>query len=1159
MYGSFGDKSNSMEEDRNKSIKLVAVNLTASKDDVDGAWDSSESNTDTPMLPFKNNSVHPDEKPSDEPSKFQSEDGSVTSGDSSIDIKLHQAASEGDIDIVKRIVADYERNGLLESHINRVNKQDFTALQLAARYNRKAVVSFLLKKGALIDLQGGEDKQTALHLAAKYNMTSCFKVLLENKANVKIFDRYGSTALHFACRRGNIDICRMILEPNLDAVDAATGLNVDPVNPNVVDNAKATPLHCAMLSDANLALEVVKLLVKHEADVNATDKEGERPIHFAAAEDQGDLIVELAKGALINVPEEEAEEKQRAFVNATTNEHDTALHIAAQAGYEETVKTLISIGANVNARTDTHDTPLHLAAIGGQLAVVKYLVRSKAKINAIDDQQMTPLHKACQYGQLETIKFLKEHGARLDAKDKDNFTPLLCAVWKGQNDVIEYLLDNNANLELKDLNDKSVLHLAVEENHISTLELLIQRGASGLVGQPDKEEKTPLHYAALIGDERAVKLLLSKSAPVDTGDNEDKTPLHIAAECGKLKCVKLLGDKSAGSVNATDERGKSPLHLAAIQGHIYVCEVLIGMGAETSCRDDVNWTPLDYAARNGHVKTMQVLLDNDAPVDACDRNMTTPLHHAAMKGHVDCINLLLDYEASISLENAQEKNCLDLAVEANQQDTCMALIKHKRWREVLNHVDAQGFHPMEKLIATAPKVAEVVLNNCITTSTDKGTNDVDYFISYDYQFLDLSPDQQEGEIYFGPSNMVHYQREELLSHPLTVNLINDKWARLGRWLYMLSLSVYILFVSLLTALLVIDKERALTNKYEKNSFQEIVPWLTLLLAVIMILKELIQMFYLRLQYFKDLANIIEILLYTTAILFMMPFIIESLDAYFNRDDRIIVGDINKDKDWEYLQDIKWNSGALSILLAWGNLLLYLKRFPYFGLYVVMFVEVLKTLLSVLLLFSICIIAFALAFFVLMDGQDSFQYVGRSIIKVGVMTIGEFDYDSIFTDNLSDKVKLPYKVVSYLIFYLFLIMMPILLMNLLIGLAVGDIEAVRKTAYLRILRAQVHILRSLEKSYPKSWIRWVYRKDLTVYPNGKKWYQRFFAWIGTYDYESLKDKQMEMGGKEEIIRRELENNREDLNKQKKRLKVLIDLLEDQMTTTRRIAEKLEIDD
>lgn len=71
-------------------------------------------------------------------------------------------------------------------------------------------------------------------------MTSCFKVLLENKANVKLFDRYGSTALHFACRRGNIDICRMILEPSQDAVDAATGVNRDPVNPNVVDNAKVS-------------------------------------------------------------------------------------------------------------------------------------------------------------------------------------------------------------------------------------------------------------------------------------------------------------------------------------------------------------------------------------------------------------------------------------------------------------------------------------------------------------------------------------------------------------------------------------------------------------------------------------------------------------------------------------------------------------------------------------------------------------------------------------------------------------------------------------------------------------------------------------------------------------------------------------------------------
>ena len=76
---------------------------------------------------------------------------------------------------------------------------------------------------------------------------------------------------------------------------------------------------------------------------------------------------------------------------------DTALHIAAQGGFIETVKTLVHIGANVNKKTDTAQTPLHLAAISGDLEVVKFLVRSYAKISAKDSDQMTPLHRYVIY------------------------------------------------------------------------------------------------------------------------------------------------------------------------------------------------------------------------------------------------------------------------------------------------------------------------------------------------------------------------------------------------------------------------------------------------------------------------------------------------------------------------------------------------------------------------------------------------------------------------------------------------------------------------------------------------------------------------------------------------------------------------------------------
>ena len=189
-----------------------------------------------------------------------------------------------------------------------------------------------------------------------------------------------------------------------------------------------------------------------------------------------------------------------------------------------------------------------------------------------------------------------------------------------------------------------------------------------------------------------------------------------------------------------------------------------------------------------------------------------------------------------------------------------------------------------------------------------------------------------------------------------------------------------------------------------------------------------QLCCLGLRYFKDYANYVEIILYTSTVLFIIPFIIESLDPlYHNYKTANLTS--NSQKYYTKLDSIKWNSGAISILLAWGNLLLFLKRFPSVGLYVVMFIEVLKTVLSVLFVFSIFIFAFALSFFVLFDAQDSFRNVGSSFVKTSVMMIGEFEYEAIFTGNVN---KLPYRTISYFVFLMFLIIMPIVMMNLLVS-------------------------------------------------------------------------------------------------------------------------------
>lgn len=75
----------------------------------------------------------------------------------------------------------------------------------------------------------------------------------------------------------------------------------------------------------------------------------------------------------------------------------------------------------------------------------------------------------------------------------------------------------------------------------------------------------------------------------------------------------------------------------------------------------------------------------------------------------------------------------------------------------------------------------------------------------------------------------------------------------------------------------------------------------------------------------------------------------------------------------------------------------------------------------------------------------------------------------------------------------MILMPILLMNLLIGLAVGDIESVRRNAQLKRLAMQVVLHTELERKLPQIWLEKINKNELIEYPNEDK------CKLGFFDY------------------------------------------------------------
>ena len=68
------------------------------------------------------------------------------------------------------------------------------------------------------------------------------------------------------------------------------------------------------------------------------------------------------------------------------------------------------------------------------------------------------------------------------------------------------------------------------------------------------------------------------------------------------------------------------------------------------------------------------------------------------------------------------------------------------------------------------------------------------------------------------------------------------------------------------------------------------------------------------------------------------------------------------------QNWQWQLGAMSLFSCWTNIILFMRRIPGFGLYVVMLTEILTTFFKFFVAFFLFIVAFAMAFYVLLQNQ-----------------------------------------------------------------------------------------------------------------------------------------------------------------------------------------------
>ena len=102
-----------------------------------------------------------------------------------------------------------------------------------------------------------------------------------------------------------------------------------------------------------------------------------------------------------------------ANVNPKDKDGDTPLHSSSMNGHLEITKLLVNRGADINTKNERLGaTCLHAASFSGHEDIVDFLVAKKLDINATEINGLTPIDLAKMDGHTNVIKILKQNGGK---------------------------------------------------------------------------------------------------------------------------------------------------------------------------------------------------------------------------------------------------------------------------------------------------------------------------------------------------------------------------------------------------------------------------------------------------------------------------------------------------------------------------------------------------------------------------------------------------------------------------------------------------------------------------------------------------------------------------------------------------------------------------
>ena len=314
----------------------------------------------------------------------------------------------------------------------------------------------------------------------------------------------------------------------------------------------------------------------------------------------------------------------------------TALHEAAQAGWDDIVSMLIKAGANSSLMDNEDRTPFEYAAKSGHAKVIEILQDRPGRSGHNQQALEQMLYDAAEAGDTSAVEALLKFPVNPNA-EKSGVSALTVAARRGHKGIVRLLLNEKASASHNDSlpTDYIPLHQAIRNLHMEIAALLLRLGAN--IDARDDLGRTALSETLGTPDLRGAALLLKNGTDISLQDFKGNNILHEAARRGAVEHALRFVDRGI-DIFIPNKDGLTALHLAAWWGHYEIAHLLVEKSADVKDYGSSGWAspPLPkYAGLLGNQQLSMVADEAKIRQEISSISKQEAIHHQNLRSPGD--------------------------------------------------------------------------------------------------------------------------------------------------------------------------------------------------------------------------------------------------------------------------------------------------------------------------------------------------------------------------------------------------------------------------------------------------------------------------------------------------------------------------------------------